>query len=544
MLDAYMCFYYVTVSPAPDKVEFKAWVDEENYFIHTYEGTYRNMNCMLMVGYNYECNCSFLAMYPINAGDAINHPEYAVMGRLTPSSMSDFVNGSAAGDVASSENGTETDDKNVNKCTLDDDELLATCTNFLKEYLMMDACEDAFSTEDQSYFMVNVEDGEVQKGPRQDVVFYASPEDMYTTEDPLTGELKDPNFQEKNGYYVALSNNIGGIFTYGASAASYRNYAYNDIANYNQGGFYVNDDGVMGFILLFDGWLTEKIAEDSSILSFEILKESFIKEVSENVDPSKLNTDKLYFKNMYLTYFGITNPDDAMLRIADAVKKQYNTYICVSNPRTVVYATRHEDYREVMAHAFMNIPDAEPMTWAAKLWGLKKVKRTMGPIVFNNMLTDKDSCIKHFMLGDTKDTLSQLKQNYEGVHIVGMHSPPFCNLDEYDYPEIAKMINNSGANIVWISMRAPKQDFFATRILPYLDNKICIGVGAAFRFSLGEYRMPPPIIRKLGLMGLFWGKKSQSWPKFIWGYLNDNVPYLWYLAKIPFWKILGKKYYE
>ena len=142
------------------------------------------------------------------------------------------------------------------------------------------------------------------------MVFYTGPEDMFTTEDPLTGELKDPNFQEKNGYYVALSNNIGGIFTYGASAASYRNYAYYDMANYNQGGFYVSDDGVMGFILLFDGWLTEKIAEDSSILSFEILKESFIKEVSENVDPSKLNTDKLYFKNMYLTYYGITNPDD------------------------------------------------------------------------------------------------------------------------------------------------------------------------------------------------------------------------------------------
>ena len=310
MLDAYMCFYCVAVSPMPDKMEFKAWVDEENYFIHTYEGTYRNMDCMLMVGYGYECNCSFLAMYPINAGDAINHPEYAVMGRLTPSSMSYYVNESAAGDVVSSENGTETDDKNVNKCTLDDDELLATCTDFLNEYLMIEACEDAFTTEDQSYYMVSVEDGEVQKGPRQDVVFYTGPEDMFTTEDPLTGELKDPDFQEKNGYYVALSNNIGGIFTYGASAASYRNYAYYDMANYNQGGFYVSDDGVMGFILLFDGWLTEKIAEDSSILSFEILKESFIKEVSENVDPSKLNTDKLYFKNMYLTYYGITNPDD------------------------------------------------------------------------------------------------------------------------------------------------------------------------------------------------------------------------------------------
>ena len=244
------------------------------------------------------------------------------------------------------------------------------------------------------------------------------------------------------------------------------------------------------------------------------------------------------------TYINITSPERAKADITKAVKKGGNSYICVSNPRTVIYATRHEDYREVMAHSLMNIPDAEPMPWAARLWGLKEVKRTMGPMLFNDMLMDKESGIRHFLLGDTDETLTKLKEKYKDSNIVGVFSPPFCGLDGYNYEDIAKMINDSGADIIWVSMRAPKQDFFAQRISPLLDHKICIGVGAAFRFSLGEYKMAPPIIKKLGLMGLYWGKKSQSWPKFLVGYFNATVPYLWYLAKIPFRRLVGKKYYE
>ena len=244
------------------------------------------------------------------------------------------------------------------------------------------------------------------------------------------------------------------------------------------------------------------------------------------------------------THISCTNIPDAKKRITRAVKEGVSGYICVSNPRTVTYATKHEDYRELMTNSFMNLPDAEPMQWAAKLWGLKDVKRTMGPVLFDEMLKDKNSGIKHYLLGDTDETLGKLKEMYKDSNIVGMYSPPFCGLDEYDYQQMADMVNLSGADLVWVSMRAPKQDFFAQRITPLLENKICIGVGAAFRFNLGEYKMAHPIIKKLGLMGLFWGKKSQSWPAFIWGYLKDNVPYIFYLAAIPFRRLVGKKYYE
>lgn len=246
------------------------------------------------------------------------------------------------------------------------------------------------------------------------------------------------------------------------------------------------------------------------------------------------------------TFISITSQRDAQSRIAQAVKGGKNAYICVSDPRTVDLASKDEKYREVMENSMMNTPDGQPTLWAARLWGLKNVERTMGPILFQEMIENPDSGLKHFLLGDTDETLKAIveKASAKNAMIVGTYSPPFCKLDEYDYEGMAKMINESGADIVWTAMRAPKQDYLNINLLPYLDKKICIGVGAAFRFYLGEYKMAPPLIKKLGLMGLYWGRKGQSWGAFIWGYLTDNMPFLWHLAKIPFRRLVGKQYYE
>ena len=41
---------------------------------------------------------------------------------------------------------------------------------------------------------------------------------------------------------------------------------------------------------------------------------------------------------------------------------------------------------------------------------------------------------------------------------------------------------------------------------PYLNGKLCIGVGAAFRSALDEYKHPNKTIQKLGLTRMFWRK--------------------------------------
>lgn len=208
------------------------------------------------------------------------------------------------------------------------------------------------------------------------------------------------------------------------------------------------------------------------------------------------------------THISVTNPKNAQSRIEEAALSGNGGYVCVSNMRTVVYANKHNDYRVVMDNAFMCLPDGTPLVWMAKLWGLGNVQRTTGPDLFLSMLGTPENGIHHFLLGDTEETLSALKSKYSQSLIVGTYSPAFCEVDEFDYEDIVQRIRESNADVVWIALRAPKQDFFAARLFEYLPDKVLIGVGAAFRFALGEIKHPSKMVQKMGLTGLLWRKMS------------------------------------
>ena len=228
-----------------------------------------------------------------------------------------------------------------------------------------------------------------------------------------------------------------------------------------------------------------------------------------------------------------TDPADTQAKITSAVNLPLNGYVCIANMRSVIYGNQHEDYAEVLNGSFLTTPDGMPLVWCARCWGLKNVQRTTGPDLFVSMLKDDTSGIRHFLLGDTDETLAALTSRDEYKNIVGVYSPPFCDVDEFDYHGIAKRINESGANVVWVSLSAPKQDYFAVKLLPLLDKKIVIGVGAAFRFALGEYHHPNAMMQKAGLTGLFWRKGHpfkllKTYIVFVL-YLIRFITWIWFL---------------
>jgi len=164
------------------------------------------------------------------------------------------------------------------------------------------------------------------------------------------------------------------------------------------------------------------------------------------------------------------------------------------------------------------------------------------------MLQDKSNELKHFFLGDTNDTLEALVKKVTeefGANIVGSYSPPFAPLEEYDINGIAKMINESGATVVWTSLRAPKQDFLNALLQPYLnDGIVCVGVGAAFRSVIGELRQPDGLLQKMGLAGLLFKRPESSWWNEIKWYAEHILYLSTYFFSIHWRKLIGRKYYE
>lgn len=245
------------------------------------------------------------------------------------------------------------------------------------------------------------------------------------------------------------------------------------------------------------------------------------------------------------THISATTPHNAEDVISKYAEEGKGGYVCVSNMRMVMYASKFPDYAEVMEHSLMNLPDGMPLTWCGKFWGIKNVERTCGPEFFQRMLTNDNANLKHYLLGDTQDVLDKIVEKYNTESlpkIVGAYSLPFANVDEFDYDGIALMVKESGANIVWTAMRAPKQDEFNARLCKYLPNVVAVGVGRAFRASIGEFKDIPRMAQKLGLSGFY--LLRNSWWKEIPFYLNAILFLIKSFLQIKWKRICGRPYYE
>ena len=241
-------------------------------------------------------------------------------------------------------------------------------------------------------------------------------------------------------------------------------------------------------------------------------------------------------------HVNITDPEKAKCQVKEAVYSKLGGYICLSDVRSVGYGNSHPDYADVLNNSTFTFTDGMPLIWMARLWGIKNNQRTAGPVLFTALMDEKETGLKHFMLGDTEETLTALRDKYNDTDIVGTFSPPFCEVDEFDYQGIAQMINKTDANVVWVALHAPKQDYFSSRLSPLLNEGIlCIDVGAAFRFALGQYKMPPKIVQKMGLIGLFWRKFSFFQVKW---YIVHFFKLMYWSADILYSRLKGCKYYQ
>lgn len=105
--------------------------------------------------------------------------------------------------------------------------------------------------------------------------------------------------------------------------------------------------------------------------------------------------------------------------------------------------------------------------------------------------------------------------------MAGNFAPPFSDLNQSFVELCRDAVLGSGANIVWVGLGTPKQDFLASA-LAGLVGVPCIGVGAAFDFVAGTVQEAPPWIQRSGLEWLF--RLTQDprrlWRRYVFGNLQ------------------------
>lgn len=215
-----------------------------------------------------------------------------------------------------------------------------------------------------------------------------------------------------------------------------------------------------------------------------------------------------------------------------ACKSSKSVDVHLVNSYTIALANRNGEYRELLCGSAVNLPDGRPLSVVTRR-SAEPLHQVRGPGLFDEVMNiGRKSGIRHFLLGSDEETLTKLKteleRRYPGVQIVGAYSPPFRPLTNEEYEVQDRAIHDSNAQIVWVGLGTPKQDFEAQRVARS-QSVVAIAVGAAFDFVAGTKAEAPTWVRRIGFEWLF---RLACEPRRLWKrYLFGNAEFMFAVAK-------------
>lgn len=172
--------------------------------------------------------------------------------------------------------------------------------------------------------------------------------------------------------------------------------------------------------------------------------------------------------------------------IENFITKKQKAYVCVVDANVITMVQKNQKYREIVNNANINTCDGSSISKMANSIYGTSYSAFNGPELFEYYI---ERPYKHILVGNTQEKVAQIKARVaeKGLDLDMKHiDVPFVPVEEFDYPAIAKQINELKPDIVWVSLGAPKQETFIHNIFPYIEQGVLFGIGAAFNFYTGD----------------------------------------------------------
>lgn len=196
--------------------------------------------------------------------------------------------------------------------------------------------------------------------------------------------------------------------------------------------------------------------------------------------------------------------------VEDYIIKKQKAYVCVVDANVITIAQKDLRYREIVKGANINTCDGSSIAkMASSIYGIN-YSAFNGPELFEYYI---ERPYKHVLLGNKASKVEQIKAKVvgKGLQVDLQHvDVPFVSVEDFDYPVIAKQINELKPDIVWVSLGAPKQEIFISNIFPYIEQGVLFGIGAAFNFYTGDLHNNK---KEIGGLRFIWLERIFKEPK-------------------------------
>ena len=205
-------------------------------------------------------------------------------------------------------------------------------------------------------------------------------------------------------------------------------------------------------------------------------------------------------------------------------------HVHLCNAYTLALADKDQPFKDLLNRSTFNFPDGMSVIWANR-WRHRDMEipreRVCGPDLFLHVFDQgQEMGLRHYLLGSTPEVMTDLQQEllarFPQARIVGSESPPFRTLTNEEQADQLDRIRDSGAQVVWVGLGTPKQDW-AAQALAHDSTPVFVAVGAAFDFVAGRMRRAPNWMQRSGLE---WAFRLGLEPRRLWKrYLVGNIQF-------------------
>jgi N-acetylglucosaminyldiphosphoundecaprenol N-acetyl-beta-D-mannosaminyltransferase len=192
--------------------------------------------------------------------------------------------------------------------------------------------------------------------------------------------------------------------------------------------------------------------------------------------------------------------------ICESIEQKKKGYVCLVDGNVLTTTYYNLAYKNVVNGSLVNLCDGSSIALLINKIHKKKISTFTGPEIFAEYVIGN---YKQYFLGNTENNLISLLNRFSelgyDIEQFKFQSLPFRNVDDFDYITIAKEINEFSPDIIWVSLGAPKQEIFISKLYPYIDKGILFAIGAAFILFLddNQNKRAPLILRQIHLEWLY-----------------------------------------
>lgn len=182
------------------------------------------------------------------------------------------------------------------------------------------------------------------------------------------------------------------------------------------------------------------------------------------------------------------------------------TFVVTANAEIIMMCQDDAEYNNIISkQAELVLPDGAGAVWAGRHLGYKVPERVAGFDLYNQLLAlSAQKGYKAYFFGGSPGIAEAAKakseEMYPGVQVVGCHNGYFTDAD---VPAIIKEINNSGAEMLFVALGAPKQEKWILAHRHELRPRILMGIGGSFDVLAGKMERAPKWMQDASLEWAF-----------------------------------------